>query len=153
LIRFKRILVTIDGSTQSMKAADYAINIAQKYDSELIALHVLYSKTGFAFHSETATGLITPSSINELKEQAKEEAEKWFGEIIKKCADENIQVKTEAIIAPISIVEAIISYVEKENVDLIVTGGRGRSAFKKLILGSSASGIVTYAHCPVMIVK
>jgi nucleotide-binding universal stress UspA family protein len=32
-------------------------------------------------------------------------------------------------------------------------GSRGRSSFKKLILWSSASGIMTYAHCPVMIVK
>ncbi len=153
MIRFKRILATVDGSTQSMKAVDYAINIAQKYDSELIVLHVLYSKTGFAFYTETATGLITPSSINELNEQAKEEAEKWFGEIRKKGMDKNLQIKTEAIIAPISIVEAIISYSEKESIDLIVIGSRGRSAFKKLILGSSASGIMTYAHCPVIIVK
>ncbi len=153
MIRLKRILVTIDGSAQSMKSADYAINIAQKYESELVALHVLYSNKGFAFYTETATGLVTPSSINDLKEEAKEEAEKWFEEIRKKCANTNIQVKTEAIIAPISIVEAIISYSENENIDLIVIGSRGRSAFKKLILGSSASGIMTYAHCPVMIVK
>ena len=64
-----------------MKAVDYAINIAKKYDSELIALHVLYSQIGFAFYTETATGLITPNSINELIEQAKREAEKWFDEI------------------------------------------------------------------------
>jgi nucleotide-binding universal stress UspA family protein len=136
-----------------MKAADWAISIAQKYDSELIALHALYSNKGFAFYTETATGLVTPSSINDLKEEAKEEAEKWFGEIRNKCADKNLQVKTEAIIAPISIVEAIISYSENEDIDLIVMGSRGRSSLKKLILGSSASGVMTYAHCPVMIVK
>jgi nucleotide-binding universal stress UspA family protein len=136
-----------------MKAADYAINIAQKYESELVVLHVLHSKVGFAFYTETATGLVTPSSITELTEQAKQEAEKWFDEIRNKCGKANLRVKTEAIIAPISIVEAIISYSENENIDLIVMGSRGRSAFKKLFLGSSASGIMTYAHCPVMIVK
>src|SRR5919112_173416 len=131
LNQFKKILVTIDGSRQSMKAVDYAINIAQKYDSELIALHVLYSQIGFAFYSETATGLVTPNSINELIEQAKK----------------------EAVITAISVVEAIISYSEKENIDLIVIGSRGRSAFRKLILGSAASGVMTFAHCPVMVIK
>ena len=71
----------------------------------------------------------------------------------KKCTDANLQVKTDAVITAISVVEAIISYSEKENIDLIVTGSRGRSAFKKLILGSTASGIMNYAHCPVMITK
>jgi nucleotide-binding universal stress UspA family protein len=36
---------------------------------------------------------------------------------------------------------------------LIVIGTKGRSGIKKLLLGSVASGVVTYAHCPVMIVK
>jgi nucleotide-binding universal stress UspA family protein len=136
-----------------MKAVDYAINIAKKYESELIALHVLYSQIGFAFYTETATGLITPNSINELTEQAKKEAEKWFDEIQEKCKNAKLQVKTEAVITAISVVEAIISYSEKENVDLIVIGSRGRSAFRKLILGSAASGIMTFAHCPVMVIK
>ena len=82
--KFKKILVTVDGSPQSMRAVDYAIKIAQKYDSELIALYVLYSKIGFAYYTETTTGLITPSSINEMIDQAKKEAEKWFDEIRKK---------------------------------------------------------------------
>ena len=43
--------------------------------------------------------------------------------------------------------------VEKENIDLIVVGTRGRSGFKKLLLESVASGVVTYAHCPVLVVK
>lgn len=153
LNKFKKILITVDGSPQSMNAADYAINIAKKYNSELVALHVLYSKIGFAFYSETVTGLITPSSIKELVDQGKEEAKKWFEKIQEKCDAANLQVKTEAVITAISIVEAIVSYSEKEGVDVIFVGSRGRSAFKKLLLGSTASGIMTYAHCPVMIIK
>jgi nucleotide-binding universal stress UspA family protein len=36
-----KILVAIDGSEQSMKAADYAISLADKYNSKLIAVHVI----------------------------------------------------------------------------------------------------------------
>jgi nucleotide-binding universal stress UspA family protein len=36
---------------------------------------------------------------------------------------------------------------------LIVLGTRGRSGFKRIVLGSVASGVVTYASCPVIVVK
>jgi nucleotide-binding universal stress UspA family protein len=50
-------------------------------------------------------------------------------------------------------VGAITNHAEKENADLIIVGTRGRTGFKKILLGSVASGVVAYAHCPVMIIK
>ena len=47
---------------------------------------------------------------------------------------------------------AIVDYAEKENVDLIVVGTRGRTGFSKKLLGSVALG-VTHAVCPVTVVK
>jgi len=57
------------------------------------------------------------------------------------------------IVSPTSVVPAIVDYAEKNKVDLIVTGTKGRSGFVKLLLGSVASGVVTYSTCPVMVVK
>jgi nucleotide-binding universal stress UspA family protein len=65
-----------------------------------------------------------------------------------------VKLKSEIIEDPISRVgSAIVTYAERENVDLIVIGSRGRTGFKKMLLGSVASDVVTYAHCPVMVVK
>jgi nucleotide-binding universal stress UspA family protein len=52
-----------------------------------------------------------------------------------------------------SVEGAIVNYAERENVDLIVIGTRGRSGITRMLLGSVASEVVTYAHCPVMVVK
>ena len=57
------------------------------------------------------------------------------------------------IISPISVTGNIVEYAKHEKIDLIVIGTRGRSAFKRILLGSTASGVVTHAHCPVMVVK
>jgi len=46
-----------------------------------------------------------------------------------------------------------VDYAEREGIDLIVMGTRGKSGFKRLLLGSTASGVTTYAHCAVLIVK
>jgi nucleotide-binding universal stress UspA family protein len=52
-----------------------------------------------------------------------------------------------------SVEGTIVEYAERQGVDLIVIGTTGRSGFKKLLLGSVASGVVNYATCPVMVVK
>jgi nucleotide-binding universal stress UspA family protein len=57
------------------------------------------------------------------------------------------------IVSRTSIVPAVVDYAEKNGVDLIVTGTKGRSGLTKVLLGSVASGIVTHARCPVLIVK
>lgn len=52
-----------------------------------------------------------------------------------------------------SVEGAILNYAESENLDLIVIGTRGRSGITRMLLGSVASEVVTYATCPVMAVK
>lgn len=47
----------------------------------------------------------------------------------------------------------IVSYAEKENVDLIVMGTRGRGKLKRMLLGSTASGVVMNSSCTVLVVR
>ncbi len=65
----------------------------------------------------------------------------------------NVEIVTEVIIAEESIVSEIIEFAERENIDLIIMGTRGRTGFKKLLLGSVASGVVNFAHCPVLVIR
>lgn len=145
--KFSKILVAIDGSEASMDAADYAIQMAREYNSKLIALHVILSDL-------TIFGPNPPRHINELKQ----EAQKYLDELREKSnldsnnSDKKILLRTE-LIASASAVGGIVGFAEKENTSLIVIGTRGRSGFKKLLLGSVAAGVVTHAHCPVMVIK
>jgi nucleotide-binding universal stress UspA family protein len=126
----------------------------------LIALHVVFSRLEFAYSPSGAfgsTGLTIPDTVNELLDSTKKEAESWFDKIRQKINrdvwDSNIQLQTEVVVTATSIVSAIVEYAKDKEVDLIVTGTRGRSEFKKLLLGSVASGVIIYAPCPVMVVK
>ena len=143
LRKFSKVLVAVDGSEYSMNAAEYAISITRQYGSELIALHVITSDVS------TVASVFLPQ-MDEIKKNAQE----YFDKIRRKGeeASGDIQLRTELISSP-SVVGGIIDFAEKENIDLIVVGTKGRSGLKKLLLGSVASGIVNYAHCPVMIVK
>lgn len=159
--QFSNVLVSIDGSEPSMKAAEYATLIARSNESQLIVLHVLFSQTGYAYSSGTFGGLVTPSSIKAIYEGAKQESQQWFDVIRKKIDDEEkeypgrkpVELKTDVVVTATSVAAAIVEYSEQHGIDLIVIGTRGRSGFKRLLLGSVASGVVTYSHCPVMVVK
>ena len=152
LERFSKILVCVDGSESSMKAAQYAVMICKEYDAEVIVLNVIVSQLGYAY-SSGAFGPSSPSAINELLEKSKQEVQVWFDEIKKNAILQGVRFRTEMVASPTSIVPAIVNYAEKNDIDLIVVGTRGRSGFTKLLLGSVASGVVTYAGCPVMVVK
>jgi nucleotide-binding universal stress UspA family protein len=163
---FSKVLILVDGSQPSINAAERAIALAKKGRGSdnpqlLIALHVVFSQLGYAYSSAgvyCSSGLTTPDVVKELLEDAKKEAQQWFNKIEEKINNEvnnnsNIQLQTEVIVTATSIVSAIVEYAKNRNIDLIVTGTRGRSQFKKLLLGSVASGVITDAACPVMVVK
>ena len=150
---FSKILVPIDGSEPSFHAAHMASNIANKFNSEIIVLYVVVtpSKSEYA----NLTGLVTPKQIDMIIENAKKQARDWFNRIEDMIKEENpnIKVSTKVVLTGIAIHGEVIQYAEQENIDLIVIGTRGRSGVKKLLLGSTASGVVTYANCPVLVTK
>jgi nucleotide-binding universal stress UspA family protein len=85
--------------------------------------------------------------------QNKDTSKQWFDKFNQQVKKSNVRLKREIYFGQISIEAAIVEYAESENVDLVVIGTKGRSEFKKLLLGSVASGVVKYAHCPVMVIK
>ncbi len=152
MARFEKVLVCVDGSESSMKAADYAVMLAKQNGAQVIALNIVVSQLGYAY-SAGAFGLVTPNTINDMLKKSKQEAQKWFDDIGKNAVAKDVKFKTEVVASPTSVVPAIVDYAEKHKIDLIVVGTRGRSGFTKLLLGSVASGVVTYASCPVMVVR
>ena len=150
-IGFSKIVVGVDGSEESMKAAEYAISIAKLYNAELNAITVLTSDIGYIYSSPGVES--PPLTVKEIILLAGDEAKKWFDEIKEKANKKGIQLKTESIVAKKSILNTILEYVEEHNINLVVVGTRGRSGIKKMLLGSIASGLVTYSPCPVLVIK
>src|SRR6266487_3450522 len=139
--KFSKILVAVDGSEKSMKAVDYAISLSKKENnSQLIGLTVLdinkLSYLSASFNKETTYG------IREL-EQKKKEAQQWLDQIGTHAKENNILYKSEIIEGPVSVEATIVDYAEREKIDLILMGTRGRSGFTKMLLGNVASEVIT----------
>jgi nucleotide-binding universal stress UspA family protein len=154
----KKILLPIDGSTPSMKAARYGISLAIKFRSDLVGLTVIdLMSLPYGYF------LIQPGTRSQVDvlEEKKRESKKWLVEVersmldvLKEMEDTRGKFRSEILEDPFSKVEnAIIKYAENENVDLIVMGSKGRSGIKRTLLGSVASAVLSYARCPVLIVR
>ena len=150
-IGISKTMVGIDGSEESVNAADYAIAIAKRYNAELIAVNVLTFDIGYAYSSPGVES--PPLTIREIILLAEDEVKKWFDDIKEKADKSGIRFRSEIIRAKRSTVSTILDYAEEQNINLIAVGTRGRSGIKKMLLGSVASGLVTYAACPVLVVK
>ena len=155
--KISKILVAIDGSEHSIKAADLALEMAkkesisaQKIGNELTALTVLDVSKPRKFLSSF---IAAPTyGLRELEEE-RNAAKHWMDAIRKKAEERKIPFRSEIIEGLVSAEATIVDYAESHQIDLIVVGTRGRTGFSKVLLGSVASRVVEYAHCSVVVVK
>lgn len=96
-IGISKIMVSIDGSEESVNAADYAIAIAKRYNAELIAVNVLTFDIGYAYSSPGVES--PPLTIREIIMLAEDGVKKWFNEIKEKADQSSIRFMSEIIIA------------------------------------------------------
>jgi nucleotide-binding universal stress UspA family protein len=145
----RKILVPLDGSEWSFRAAKYAIRIAKMSKAEIVYVHAVVSLPSTAYASPHA-GVLVPQYI----EEAKKEAQKWYDEINVIAEKAGVvKLSAETILDVSSVADVIISYSEKNNVDLIIIGTKGKTGLKKVLLGSVASGVISHAKCPVLVVR
>jgi nucleotide-binding universal stress UspA family protein len=149
--KISKIVVPVDGSDSSLQAADYALMVAETYGSEVSAVHVV--NIDQYLQSLGIYRLSYPDPIKKKVEEARTEAQKWFTGIAERAKHRNVHFKSDVIDSPLSVVAAIVNYADQEKADLIVVGTRGRSGISKMLLGSVASGVVSYAPCPVLVVR
>ena len=145
----RKILVAVDGSNPSLIASNYAIDLAKKNDAELMILHVIdpsYSELGFAISPR-------PEKLQQVATRVLKKREGIVDKVKQKARENKVNVKSDITGGNTSVVKEIVEYAENNKVDMIVIGSRGKTGFKKMLLGSVASGVVTYSHCPVLVVK
>lgn len=139
---FRRILVAVDGSEVSLRAAEHAARIAKQDGAQLVALHVISSPS-----FEVTGGMM------EYYDSARKEAKKWMKDIELTVEKHGLAAKTETVVGAFSVVDTIIGYAETNSIDLIVSGTRGRTPSARLRVGSVASALVEYADCSVLVIR
>ena len=148
---FKGILVAVDGSQNSMRAAEMAIDLAKREDANLYVLSVITTPVYAATGAQGAVG--SGSVSEEFFDRAKKDAEVFVGGIVTKAEGQGVKVRGEITENVPSVVEAITEYAQEWRVDLIVVGTEGLSGFKKLLLGSVSGALISHSPCSVLVIR
>ncbi len=138
---FKQILVGVDGSDDSLKAAQLAGNLARQLGSHVIAVAAfdpIPDYLGEPFWEEAAAARL--GKAQEILEQAAAA----IGEVPGGVETEMIEGRPA---------DAILDVAENRKVDLIVMGARGNHALSGLLLGSQSHKVLNKAPCPVLIAR
>ena len=145
-IPLKKIIVPLDGSDWSFRAAKYAIKIAKMANAEIIFMHAVVNPP---YGDPRSVGIMITAYIKE----AEELAELWYVKAGNMASDAGVKFMAETILDVASAADSIVNYAESKKADLIVIGTKGRTGLKRLLLGSVASGVVTHARCPVLVTR
>jgi len=148
----KKILVPTDGSENANRAVKTAIELAKKYDAELTIITVS-ARDKLAL--QLASDFPAPSpSLQQYYDEMDRRSDKILEESTFLAKKEGcIKVKSQAVPEFESVTKQIVAHAQKDETDLIVIGTRGLGGFKRLLLGSVSSGVVTRATCNVLVVR
>lgn len=145
----KKILVAIDGSPQSDKAAEEAVRLAagnpSKFPSTIYAMLILPNSPNPTFADFLPKGPVTQSKQwDELRERV------FY--VIEKDARE-MGIPLEVRIAYGDPTEELVDFAKKEAIDVIVIGSSGKGFLSRSLMGSVSYKVVKNAPCSVYIVK
>ena len=145
---YQKILVGLDGSTQSDMAFYKAVEVALQNNAQLHLLSVIngerYPTTG-----PSGYGFVDHS----IYESAVEVMKKRLGSYRTKAENTGVKdVKTDVVIGNAKL-ELAEHYPAENDIDLIVIGATGLNVVGRLIVGSTAAYTIREAPCDVTVVK
>ncbi len=144
---FKKILVPVDGSDQSVQAAKVAVNVADKHGG---CVNLLYVIRPYAFeYSRVDTGINPP--VPELPGGASNVGQQILEKIQQEIEPSGIEITTE--LNQGNPAEVICEKAQAGNYDLIVMGSRGLGGLRSSLLGSVSNQVSHLASCPVLLTR
>ncbi|MFT4063663.1 universal stress protein [Paraburkholderia sp.] len=135
------VLVGYDGSTSAHHAVDFALDLAERQGARL---HIV------AVAATPDWGVIDVEKRDLIEAQEKH-SKMLLDELKDKLRPTSASVHLEMITGHPA--KELVLYAERHNIDHLVVGHRGKTAFERWLLGSIARQVIAYAPCSVTIVR
>jgi nucleotide-binding universal stress UspA family protein len=141
-----KVLVPIDGSKQATEGLRVASHFAKTNKATIFIINVIASVADVDLE-------LSASDRDRLLESLKRRGEDLLAKARDQMKSHGVADISTVLATADSPAQEILAFAEKEKIDLIIIGSRGKSATARFLLGSVASNVVKYSHCCVYVVK
>jgi len=149
---FKKILVCLDGSELAEQILPYAVEEALHFQSKLVLFQVVPEPVAFSpgIPGAASVPIRTDTMLEEAK-KALNEARDYLEDIATPLRKKGIQVEAVSILGGAG--EAILSYAEGNNINLITIATHGRSGLRRGVFGSVADYVLRESGLPMLVIR
>lgn len=138
------ILLAVDGSVHSGRAATVALDLARQVPGADVAIvHVL--------GAVDPNGHYNPLHYKELLTHQHEEGEQLVASVRSQFTAHGIT--SQGLVVRGSPAQAVVQHARDWGADMIIMGSRGLSDWQGLLLGSTSREVMQLSACPVLVVK
>jgi len=141
-IPIRRIVVGVDGSGSSNAALAYAIQQAQLWDAELVAV------AGVPVGSGSGLAAWLPQQVDH--EQVLADVRAGLDAHLTRIERQHPGLRIRRVVLDGTGAELLCEF--STAADLLVVGSRGRGGFRGLVLGSTSQAVLHQAACPVLVI-
>jgi len=144
-VLFRRLLIPLDGSDSSLKAARFGLRLAHREGATVLAVHVVDEENA----ADLASYANTP--LEEIVARMRRSGEGYLEPVREWARSQGVHLATEV---RVGVPHRVLLELAKElKADLIVMGTVGRRGPRRVLIGSVTERIIVHASVPVLVVK
>jgi nucleotide-binding universal stress UspA family protein len=143
-----KVLLAVDGSTSSDRAASLVANLAWPMGS---TIEVVTAYPGTAAMFDMPGVVLDAGVIQETEDAMEAEARRIVIKVARRIAAPDLTIETRVVRGRAA--TTLLDQASQLNADLIVVGNRGRGPFESAVLGSVSAELVDHSRVPVLVAR
>jgi nucleotide-binding universal stress UspA family protein len=147
---FNKILVCLDGSSLAEQILPYAAEEAIRFGSQVVLLQVVITASRARVASLPGMAPV-PAPVEQIRRE-ESEAAAYLEQVAYPLRERGLDVQCVTLQAA-RLGKAIVSYANRNDVDLVAIATHGQGGLRRLVFGSVANFVLTNSGLPILLIR
>lgn len=149
VVRYRRLLVPLDGSCRAESVLPFAVRIARKHGAELVLAHIVSRPeiVEASLGDREANALI--AKLQQFNEQ---NARAYLSRLQSRLSSGDLSIKV-VVKSDGDARDSLLQIAEQQDADLFVLSGRGKGAMNDICCGSVARHLAAHSRLPLLLIR